>query len=111
MENLSGDAEVVTSTGRITLNWERLDPDKRVVVRSDSSRIRVTLPEGTSPKGSLRSIGGSIRSDFPGTVNEAGDIITLSGDGPEILVESASGDITLEAGTWWGGTAIDEPSD
>lgn len=103
MDNLSGNAEVVTSTGKITLTWDRLETENRVVVRSDSSRIRLTLPEGTSPRGSLRTIGGSVRSDFPGIVNEAGDTVTLSGDGPEIMVESASGDVTLESGRWWGG--------
>ena len=34
--------------------------------------------------------------------------VTLAGDGPEIMVESASGDITLESGTWWGGKSDDE---
>jgi len=104
MNNLSGDAEVVTSTGKITLSWDRLEAQNRVVVRSDSGKIRVTLPEGVAPRGSLRTIGGTVRSDFPGLVNEAGDTVTLSGDGPEVLVETASGDIVLESGTWWGGT-------
>ncbi len=103
MNNLSGDAEVVTATGKITLSWDRLEARNRVVVRSDSGKIRVTLPEGVAPRGSLRTIGGRVRSDFPGLVNEAGDTVTLSGDGPEILVETASGDIVLESGTWWGG--------
>jgi len=103
MDNLSGDAEVVTSTGKITLSWDRLEPRHRVVVRSDSGRIRLTLPEGVSPRGSLRTIGGNVRSDFPGLVNEAADTITLTGDGPELMVESASGDIVLSSGTWWGG--------
>ena len=39
---------------------------------------------------------------------QAGDTVTLAGDGPEIMVESASGDITLESGTWWGGKSDDE---
>jgi hypothetical protein len=104
MNNLSGNAEVVTATGRITLSWDRLDTEHRVVVRSDSGRIRVTIPEDTSPRGSLRTIAGRIRSDFPGTVNEAGDTISLTGNGPELLIESASGDVSLEAGTWWGGS-------
>lgn len=111
MDNLSGDAEVVTSTGKITLTWDRLEIENRVVVRSDSGQIRLTIPEGTSPRGSLRSIGGNLRSDFPGIVNEVGDTITLAGDGPEILIESASGNIVLEAGTWWGGTANDPEKD
>jgi hypothetical protein len=108
MDNLSGDAEVVTSTGRITLSWDRLDPESKVVVRSDSGRIRVTLPEGVSPGGSLRSIGGTIRSDFPGLVNEAGDTVTLTGNGPEVRIESASGDIVLASGTWWGGSVEEQ---
>lgn len=109
MNNLSGDTEVVTSTGKITLSWDRLDPNRRVVVRTDSGRIRLTLPETVAPRGSLRTIGGTIRSDFPGIVNDAADAVTLSGDGPELFVESASGDIVLEAGSWWGGMAA-EPS-
>ncbi|HSL18878.1 MAG TPA: DUF4097 family beta strand repeat-containing protein [Methylomirabilota bacterium] len=109
MDNLSGSTEVVTSTGRITLAWDRLEPHHRVVVRSDSSRIRLTLPESAAPRGSLRTIGGTVRSDFPGVVNEAGDTVTLSGEGPELLVESASGDIVLAAGTWWGGDTTAEP--
>jgi hypothetical protein len=107
MENLSGNTEVVTSTGKITLAWDRLDVDHRVVVRSDSGRIRLTLPDDVAPRGSLRTIGGTVRSDFPGVVNEAGDTVTLSGDGPELMVESASGDIVLEAGSWWGRTTAD----
>ena len=111
MDNLSGNAEVATSTGKLTLAWDRLDPENRVVVRSDSGRIRLTIPEGVSPRGSLRTIGGNLRSDFPGTVNDAGDTITLAGDGPEILIESASGDVVLEAGTWWGGSSSEgDPS-
>ncbi|MGD8440893.1 MAG: DUF4097 family beta strand repeat-containing protein [Holophagae bacterium] len=108
MDNLSGDAEVITATGRITLTWDRLDPGHRVVVRSDSGRIRVTIPEDSSPRGSLTTIAGQIRSDFAGLVNDAGDTISLTGDGPEVLIESASGDVTLEAGTWWDGDAGDE---
>ena len=110
MANLSGAAEVVTSTGKITLSWDRLETSSRVVVRSDSAAIRLTIPEGTSPRGSLSTIGGHLRSDFPGVVSEAGDTITLSGDGPKILIDSASGNIILEAGTWWGGAAEDESS-
>jgi hypothetical protein len=107
LANLSGNAEVITSTGAITLAWDRLSPAHRVVVRSDSGRIHLTLPEGVSPRGRLTSIGGRIRSDFPGLVNDAGDEIALSGDGPELLVDSASGDILLEAGAWWDDAADD----
>jgi len=107
MTNLSGDANVATSTGKITLSWDHLEKRNRVVVQSDSAQIRLTIPEGTSPRGSLSTIGGTLRSDFPGIVSENGDTITLAGDGPEFLVDSASGNIVLEAGTWWGGAADD----
>ena len=109
MDNLSGDAEVATATGRITLTWDRLDPGHRVVVHSDSGRIRVTIPEHSSPHGRLTTIAGQIRSDFAGLVNDAGDTITLTGDGPEVLIDSASGDVTLEAGTWWDESDGGEP--
>jgi hypothetical protein len=108
MSNLSGNAEVITSTGKITLSWDRLEPGHRVVVRSSSGRIQISLPEGVSPSGSLHSIGGNIRSDLAGTVNDAGDTVSLSGDGPELMVESASGDIILSVGTWWGGEPSEE---
>jgi len=107
MTNLSGDANVATSTGKITLSWDHLETRNRVVVQSDSAQIRLTIPEGTSPRGSLSTIGGTLRSDFPGVVSENGDTITLAGDGPEFVVDSASGNIVLEAGTWWGGAADD----
>jgi hypothetical protein len=111
MDNLSGNAEVITSTGKITLSWVRLDAAHRIVVRSDSGRIRVTLPEGIAPRGSLRTIGGSVRSAFPGEINDAGDTVSLTGDGPELMIESASGDIVLEGGTWWGGTTATDPAE
>lgn len=111
MSNLSGDADVATSTGRITLSWDRLDNRNRVKIQSDSAQIRLTIPEGTSPRGSLSTIGGTLRSDFPGVVNTNGDTITLAGDGPEFQVDSASGNIVLEAGTWWGGSIDDKGGD
>ncbi len=65
MDNLSGNAEVITSTGKITLVWDRLDAEHRVVVRSDSSRIHLTLPVGTAPRGSSGPSGATSRCDFP----------------------------------------------
>ncbi len=95
LNNLSGKAEVETSSGKITLRWDRLDPDTDVTVRSSSGRIRMMLPPTVSPQGVLRTTAGAIRCDLPGAVNEAGDTVTLSGTGPTLEVETASGEMSV----------------
>jgi DUF4097 and DUF4098 domain-containing protein YvlB len=101
LSNLSGPAEVTTSTGKIILRWDRLDPDMTVKVQSASGRIHLVLPEHVRPRGTLTTTGGTIRSDLPGTVNEAGDTVTLHGDGPTLRVETASGEITVGSSDDW----------
>jgi hypothetical protein len=101
LAGLSGPVEVVTSTGRITLRWDRLDGDASVKVRSTSGKIQLILPATIRPSGRLTTTGGNIRSDFPGFVNEAGDTVTLSGDGPRLEVETASGEIILSHAVGW----------
>ncbi len=96
LEGLSGPADVSTSSGRITLRWDRLDPEDTVRVRSTSSRITLLVPAHARPRGTLTTTGGRVRSDLPGTVNEAGDTVVLEGDGPLIEAETASGEIILE---------------
>ena len=96
LENLSGSAEVSTSSGKITLRWDRLEPTDRVRVRSTSGRITLAVPPHVRPRGRLTTTGGSVRSDLPGTVNEAGDTVILDGDGPLLEIETASGEILLE---------------
>ena len=98
LSNLSGSAEVETATGDVTLRWDRLDPDCTVSVRSTSGRVRLTIPDHVRPQGRLTTTGGTIRSDFPGVVNDAGDAVELTGDGPTLLVETASGEIVLTTG-------------
>jgi len=93
--NLSGSADVSTSTGKVFLRWDRLDPDDAVKVISSSSRLQLTLPAHLHPQGTLRTVSGSIRSDFPGIVNEGNDTVFLKGDGPHVTAETASGQITL----------------
>ena len=96
LENLSGSADVATSSGKITLRWDRLEPDDRVTVRSTSGRITLVVPPHVRPRGRLTTTGGTVRSDLPGTVNEAGDTGTLDGTGPLLEIETASGEIILE---------------
>jgi len=101
LENLSGDVNVSTSTGKITLRWDRLEGGASVRVRSSSGRVHLILPVGTRPRGTLTTTTGNIRSDFPGEVTEDGGALTLQGDGPSFDVETASGDILLTTNDMW----------
>jgi DUF4097 and DUF4098 domain-containing protein YvlB len=101
LENLSGDVSVSTSTGKITLRWDRLPAGASVRVRSSSGRVQLVLPAGIRPQGTLTTTTGNIRSDFPGEVTEDGSALTLQGDGPGFDVESASGDILLTTNDMW----------
>lgn len=101
LQNLSGDAEVSTSTGKITLSWDRLEPGATVRVRSSSARVQLIVPEGVRPQGTLTTTTGSVRSEFPGEVVEGGMTLRLAGDGPTFDVETASGEIQLIVGEVW----------
>ncbi len=101
LQNLSGDADVSTSTSKITLNWDRLDPDATVRVRSSSGRVQLVVPAGVKPQGTLTTTTGSVRSEFPGEVVEGGMTLRLAGDGPTFDVETASGEIQLTIGEVW----------
>jgi DUF4097 and DUF4098 domain-containing protein YvlB len=101
LQNLSGTTEASTSTGKITLIWDRLDPGARVRVRSSSGRVQMILPADVRPQGTLTTTTGSVRSEFPGEVVENGTTLRLSGDGPIFDVETASGEIQLLIGEIW----------
>lgn len=101
LDNLSGTTEVETSTGRITLRFDRLDRDATVTVRTSSGRVHLVLPEGVDVGGSLRTTVGTIRSDLPGTVNEAGNAVELAGVGPKLDVVSESGEIVVSRAVGW----------
>ncbi|MCP4592789.1 MAG: hypothetical protein GY842_18805 [bacterium] len=89
------------STGKVTLRWDRLEPGSVIRVSTSSGPVHLTVPEGVHPQGTLRTTAGTIRSDLPGVVNEAGDTIELDGDGPVFDIETASGKITLTSSDGW----------
>jgi hypothetical protein len=101
LRNLSGNADVSTSTSKIDLSWDRLGPNSTVRIRSSSGRVQLVLPAGIRPRGTLRTTTGSVRSEFPGEVIEDGMTLRLAGDGPTFDVETASGDIQLTVGEAW----------
>lgn len=101
LENLSGSVRVESSNGKVILQWDRLDPQAEVRIATSSGKVNLVLPEGTTARGFLRTTDGTIRSDLPGVVNQAGDTVELQGDGPLLEVESASGPIVVGyAATW-----------
>jgi len=101
LQNLSGNAEVSTSTAKIILSWDRLDPGATVRVRSSSGSVQLIVPAGVSPQGTITTTTGSVRSELPGEVVEGGMTLRLSGDGPTFDIETASGDIQLTIGEVW----------
>ncbi len=101
LENLSGSVAISTSTGKITLSWDRLDPGHTIRIRSASGRVHLMVPEGVHPQGKLTTTTGKIRSEFPGDVTADGSGLILRGDGPTFDVETASGEIQLTSrGAW-----------
>jgi hypothetical protein len=101
LQNLSGETEVSTSTGKITLRWDRLGPGASVRVRSSSGRVQLIIPAGVRPQGTISTTTGSVRSEFPGEVIEGGMTLRLTGDGPTFDVETASSEIQLVIGEVW----------
>lgn len=101
LQNLSGNAEVSTSTGKIILSWDRLEPGATVRVRSSSGRVQLIVPAGVRPQGTITTTTGSVRSELPGEIVEGGMTLRLSGDGPTFDVETASGEIQLTIGEVW----------
>lgn len=95
LENLSGSVEVSTSTGKINITWDRLEPDDTIRVRSSSGRVQLVIPEGVRPSGTLTTTTGNIRSELPGNVVGDGSSLRLSGNGPTFDVQTASAEIVL----------------
>jgi len=98
---LSGSASVTSVGGTLILDWDNVNPDTTISLRSLKGDITVTLPRGTHPQGMLTTTSGTIKSGFPGEVNEAGDTVTLVGDGPRLEIETASGAILLRENRGW----------
>ncbi|RLE19778.1 MAG: hypothetical protein DRJ65_19640 [Acidobacteria bacterium] len=98
---LSGSAVVTSVGGNLDLDWDHLGPDAVVTIRSLKGDITVTMPHSIRPSGILTTTSGAIKSEFPGEVNEKGDTVTLTGDGPRLEIETASGAIHLTAGRGW----------
>lgn len=95
LENLSGSVDASTSTGKVSITWDRLARDSTIRIRSSSGRVQLAVPQGVNPQGTLTTTTGSITSEYPGEVVGDGSTLRLSGDGPTFDVETASAEIVL----------------
>ncbi len=93
----SGSHELATHSGDIRVKTE-LNSDKDFRVETDTGRIFFSVPATSSGSVKLETISGNINTELPLTVQQfsknklAG---TFGHEGPKILIESQSGDITL----------------
>lgn len=95
VRGLLSSASVDTVSGGIDLQWDALDPQAKIKIRSSTGLIRIVFPPEASPAGSLTTSTGKIRSEFSGKISEDGNTLELDGQGPNIEIETASGDILL----------------
>lgn len=110
LRGLLGPASVETVDGAVVLTWDVLPADASIRVISSRGDIRLRIPADASPSGRLSTSTGSIRSGFPGTVNDEGNAVLLAGTGPRLEVETASGDIVLEQDPGWFAPERAEPA-
>jgi len=96
---LTGDAEVDTSSGGVSLRWAAVRAGTEVEVDTSSGDVELVFPEGAVLAGEVATTSGNIRSGVGGTLHERGRLLELpGGDGAvEVEVVTASGDVRLLA--------------
>jgi len=95
IRGLLASASVETVSGDVEIQWDAVDPNSVIKIRSASGLLRIILPPNLNPGGSITTTTGNIRSEFPGEALEDSSGVRLGGDGPVLDIESASGDILL----------------
>jgi DUF4097 and DUF4098 domain-containing protein YvlB len=95
LDGLLGPTEIATTSGNISASFDALPADSAVTVTSSSGRVRLTLPPGTKPQGTLATTRGEIRSSFTGTTGPEEQKLTFTGDGPKVDVTTTSGMIQV----------------
>lgn len=101
LDDLSGPADVATTTGSVALRWVRLEAQQSVDVLSASGSVSLTFPPSTELGGAVTTTGGAIVCDLPGASIESENSLQLAGSGPLLEVETASGDVTIRTGNTW----------
>lgn len=94
---LSGPATIETGSGDVEVRIAALSATDRVRAETGSGEVRLALPAALTPSGVLETGSGDIECAFKGTENKRGNTYSLSGPGPEVHVETGSGDIVVTA--------------
>ncbi len=73
--------------------YEKAESEFRDLVKAASGDIVIRLPEGSKPSGTLRTASGEIHVNVSSEKGKHATVLT--GDGAEIDVTAASGDVTV----------------
>ncbi len=97
LSGLLGDAHLDSSSGSISAQWNAIPADATVRAAASSGSVTLVFPSSTELAGWVDVSSGSIRTDFPGTMEKKH--LTLSGasGAVEIEVETSSGSVKLLA--------------
>ena len=98
VDGLSGSANLDSSSGSISARWARTPPpDTAVRADASSGSVRLTFPRGTVLAGVVDTGSGTIRSDFPGNLNDDHDHMVLAGGAGavQVKVDTSSGSVRL----------------
>ena len=97
--DFSGGLEAVTVNGEVDVAFSRVDPNESIRIETFNGDIRLRLPKAVSPHFQVRTLSGSVQSEFPITVEKvfgpqvAHDAGTP--DAPFVNLVSVTGDIHI----------------
>jgi len=106
LKNVNGPLVLSTISGEINIVYNSINTDKPVYINSISGEIDITLPVKTAANIEMKTISGSIYTDFDFQTNKnnmkqiAGSTIKfpLNGGGTDFKIISVSGNIYLRKG-------------
>jgi DUF4097 and DUF4098 domain-containing protein YvlB len=95
IEGLTGDGSFSASSGSIAAQWASLPAGARVKAGASSGSVTLRMPSGSAIAGTVDVGSGSIRTEFPGTLEKKH--VTLSGGAgaAEVRVSTSSGSVEL----------------
>jgi DUF4097 and DUF4098 domain-containing protein YvlB len=91
---LAGPTKASVASGDIALTFVELPADAEVTVSAASGDVKVLLPAGVEPGGSVSTASGSIQLGVPGS--KAKRSASLTGTTGRVKASTASGDVTIQ---------------
>ncbi len=97
--NFSGVLDAVTVNGEVDAAFARVDPNESIRIETFNGDILLRLPKAVSPHLQVRTLNGSVQSEFPITVEKVfGPQVahdTGAPDAPFVSLVSVTGDIHI----------------